>query len=479
MSWKGQGIWGKDSSWGFGYGKGGKKSGKKGKGKTPSHQAEYYDAGEAEWEEAAPGAAAEQHLYRIKNRYHVAHAILKTACDQEGSAFAKQHKTNDFAFLGSKCMKALLTRDNHHLLRRPGVGLSEAAGSLQAGADVLKNLMDLDITVLQTVLGEEEVAKALRVLNTLDSDPTVERAPKALQAAVSTLAERLTAEKGLEAAAIKVTIMASRLYLFGMQLLPLLHGFSDPSWWAEAIPETGNKALRAWQASSQSRSKMAKALASMVTEKLESASGPSANDAAALFGRTSKKAEGEATSEESKKKPKKRKAVSTSSSEREKQDKKKKKDRKRRSSSASSTGDKKKRKDKKDKKEKKSKDEHKEEGGRKKAKKSSSPSHASSSRARKSPPRATTSEVKIRCINAVDADGHGIVKETDHVDTVEVTKKETLQQVLERFLQAEGKGEDIKNWNIKLLTEGVLRSVDASATPAHSRGEAALVRKGG
>ena len=34
-SWKGQGIWGKESSVGFGHGKGGKKSGKKGKGKTP------------------------------------------------------------------------------------------------------------------------------------------------------------------------------------------------------------------------------------------------------------------------------------------------------------------------------------------------------------------------------------------------------------------------------------------------------------
>lgn len=285
--------------------------------------------------------------------------------------------------------------------------------------------------------------------------------------------------KAVEEAAIKVTIMASRLYLFGMQLLPLLHGFSDPSWWAEAIPETPNKALRSWQAAPTSKSKMAKALAALVSEKLETASGPSANDAAALFGRTSKKAEAEETSEESKKKTKKRKAASTSSSDRVKKDKKKKKDRKRRSSTASSTGDKKKRNDKTDKKEKKSKDEQKEKGGRKKSKKSPSPSEGSSSRSRKSPARAATSEVKIRCINAVDADGHGIVKETDHVDTVEVTKEETLQQVLQRFLHAQGKGEDIKNWNIKLLTEGVLRSVDAGATPAHSCGEAALVRQGG
>lgn len=248
----------------MGRGKGKKGGGKKGKGK---HQAPAEEEG---WE---GGPAAEQHLYRIKNRYHVAHAILKTACDQEGSAFAKQHKTNDFAFLGGKCMKALLTRDNHHLLRRPGVGLSEAAGSLQAGADVLQNLMDLDISILQQVLQEEKVVAALRLLNTLD--PSVERAPKDLQAAVATLAETLTGVEGVEEAAIKVTIMASRLYLFGMH-------FSDPGWWAEAIPETSNKALRSWQAAPTSKSKMAKALAAMVSEKLETASGPSANDAAAL-----------------------------------------------------------------------------------------------------------------------------------------------------------------------------------------------------
>ena len=361
-------------------------------------------------------------------------------------------------------MMNLLTRDNHHLLRRPGVGLSEAAGSLHAGADVLQNLMNLDISSLQKVLGDEEVVKALQLLNTLDS--SVERSPKELQAAVSTVAERLTGEDGVEETAIKVAIMASRLYLFGMQLLPLLHGFADPAWWAEAVPETGNKALRSWQTAPTSKGKMAKALASMVTEKLETASGPSANDAAALFGRTSKKPEPEETSEEAKKKPKKRKAVSTSSSDREK-DKKKKKDRKRRSSSASSSGDKKKRKDKKEKKAKKPKEEQKDKDGRKKAKRGRSSSRASSSHSRKSTPRATTSEVKIRCLNAVDADGHGIVMETDH------------QRVLERFLQAQGKGEDVKNWNIKALTEGVLRGVDASATLAHECGEVALARKGG
>lgn len=140
--------------------------------------------------------------------------------------------------------------------------------------------MDLDISILQQVLQEEKVVAALRLLNTLD--PSVERAPKDLQAAVATLAETLTGVEGVEEAAIKVTIMASRLYLFGMQLLPLLHGFSDPGWWAEAIPETSNKALRSWQAAPTSKSKMAKALAAMVSEKLETASGPSANDAAAL-----------------------------------------------------------------------------------------------------------------------------------------------------------------------------------------------------
>jgi len=77
MSWAGSASWGWSEAWpAMGRGKGKKGGGKKGKGK---HQAPAEEEG---WEGGAQGAAAEQHLYRIKNRYHVAHAILKTACDQ-------------------------------------------------------------------------------------------------------------------------------------------------------------------------------------------------------------------------------------------------------------------------------------------------------------------------------------------------------------------------------------------------------------
>ena len=116
----------------------------------------------------------------------------------------------------------------------------------------------------------------------------------------------------------------------------------------------------------------------------------------------------------------------------------------------------------------------------KKKKRSRSPSKASSSKSGKSTPKATTHEVKIRCINAVDAEGNGIVKDTDHVDTVEVASQvENPWSIKERFLKAQGKGEDAKNWQVKLLTEGVLRSVCELSTLAHSCEEVALVRKGG
>ena len=88
--------------------------------------------------------------------------------------------------------------------------------------------------------------------------------------------------------------------------------------------------------------------------------------------------------------------------------------------------------------------------------------------------------MKIQCINAVDAQGNGIVKATDHVDTVElVSQEENLLSIKERFLEAQGKGEDAKNWQVKVLTEGVLRSVCELSTFAHSCEEVALVRKGG
>lgn len=59
---------------------------------------------------------------------------------------------DDFTFLSRKHLRRALSAENHHLLRRPGVGLSEAAGTISAGADVLASIEGIDWKKLSQVL---------------------------------------------------------------------------------------------------------------------------------------------------------------------------------------------------------------------------------------------------------------------------------------------------------------------------------------
>ena len=70
--------------------------------------------------------------------------MLKNAADPQGSAFVKgPKKVDDVSFVSPKHLKETI--------------LSEAAGSVQAGADVLQN----EATEVAEALGKQEVAKAL------------------------------------------------------------------------------------------------------------------------------------------------------------------------------------------------------------------------------------------------------------------------------------------------------------------------------
>ncbi|OLQ02541.1 cAMP-dependent protein kinase type I-beta regulatory subunit [Symbiodinium microadriaticum] len=91
---------------------------------------------------------------RILSHYQFTKSVLKTFSDTDGSAFVKEAKRHldDLTFLGPKHLKKALTAENHHLLRRPSFGLSEAAGSIQAGAAVLQSVGDLDFSSLAAAL---------------------------------------------------------------------------------------------------------------------------------------------------------------------------------------------------------------------------------------------------------------------------------------------------------------------------------------
>eukprot|EP00438_Fugacium_kawagutii_P025234 Skav236123 [mRNA] locus=scaffold900:1522:8592:- [translate_table: standard] len=188
----------------------GKKGTKKGKGKRPAAQSQEGDEG--------PG----EHTGRILARYQLAHKLLRTAAGEDGSAFVKadKQKLNDFAMLQARNLKKLVSNENHHLMRRPGVGISEAAGSLQAAAAVVQSMKNLDLKPVEKLLSDKNVVEALQMLNTMDGSQTrdtkkIEKALRAVETAVQ------TGGKELEESMIKCTIMASRLYLLGVHGLPL------------------------------------------------------------------------------------------------------------------------------------------------------------------------------------------------------------------------------------------------------------------
>lgn len=255
----------------------GKKGTKKGKGKRPSS-----------WSQEGDEAPTE-HTGRILARYQLAHKLLRTASAEDGSAFVKaeKQKVNDFALLQSRNLKKLVGNGNHHLLRRPGVGLSEAAGTLQAAASVVKNMKNLARQPLEKLLSDGAVADALQMLNTLKS--TEERNAGKLEKAFVALQKAIEAGgKQLEESVIKATIMASRLYLCGIHLLPLAACMDDPDWWCNNVPDSlsENKKFHSWKEAPGSKNKMVKALAALMMEKIEDATGVGANDAATIFGRS-------------------------------------------------------------------------------------------------------------------------------------------------------------------------------------------------
>ena len=472
--------WGEEPQWAppTPKGKGKKGFGKKGKGKVPTG------------DDTHPAEVVE-HTGRILSRYQFPKAVLRNSIDQESSALQKEKtKMNDFNFLAHKNLKKLVTPQNHHLLRRPGVGISEAAGTLKVGTDMLGQMENLDIEPLTAALGKDAVQEALQVLNTMDA--TVERPRDELVKALSVLEKTFAETPAMEESAIKLTVMASRLYLLGMHLLPLLAGLSDPQWWGSQVPESlsSSKKFQAWKADPGDRKKMKAALATLLCEKIEEASGAGNNDAANLFGRTLSKGAPGGSSESA-----------SSHKKYKKTDKKEKKKKAKKSSSgpSSSTTEKKKKTKKRDAKKKKAKKDSSDESSRSKQENVSSAPDVIAEKAekrgkepkekegkRKREGKAETATeggqpvVKVRRVSGTTSDGRVTVREDDRFDEVVVKSTEwTLAEMLQDLFAASGQAEDLKNWTVKILEDGKCKPVALDTTPAALHHEVVLIKKGG
>ena len=380
---------------------------------------------------------------------------------------------SDDVFLGPKNLKKLLTPDSTHLLRHPGVGVSEAVGSVQAGLDVLGALADVELEELATIFQDDNLHAALAQLNTHDG--SAQHTQKALRAAMATLVDKLASAPRLQELVTKLTIASSRLYLMGTALLPLLLCTSDPEWWITNIPEGASDStyLQEWRRKGNDPARMQKAVAALLGEQHEEDNQRDRGNAATTLFKK-RPAIQKASSSPSPvraKGDKKRKASSSSSQDgkkkkdRSKKEKTSKKKRAKSSSSSSSSTSIKKDAQKKDKKKQKKRDE---------------PSASPSKNSRRPVPEKEV-HLSIHRIGAVSPEGKAIVKETDPVDKVQISDtNETVSSAVFRLMDAQGSKADFPNWDIRVMDEDfVVRSLDAASALARDNPKVVLVRKGG
>ena len=498
--------------------KGSKSSpGRKGKGKAASQQETWWGGSQEQWPQWTEAAAAESTAAegdtgrthrRLLARDNLVKKILRPYAAADGRVLYGEN--GDEELLSKASLRTILTPEISELSRRPAWGISMAGKSVAGlGQALVGEEKRAARNKLTELLRQEKGREFLEALEDLDFERH-KFAPEDLESKFKTVFAYCKEEKTkLHELLPQVAAAAAREYVGAVHALDLVVKANAMAAWAEQVPDEEHLQpyLDAFRGSKVSAQKAAEFLvgAYKARKKFEASWkrssgavwGDDSDDAPEKPKRHKRKPETSDDSSEQKKKKnkkerkdKKRKAASSSGSscsedvktkkkEKGGKDKTKKKNKKEKTSSESSSAKKKGKKDKdaKDKGKKKPKENERES---KKKQRSRSSSKATSSKSGHGTPKATTKEVKIRCINAVDAEGNGIVKDTDHVDTVEVvSQEENLLSIKERFLEAQGKGKDAQNWQVKVLTEGVLRTVCELSTFAHSCEEVALVRKGG
>jgi len=265
------------------WGSGGRKAGKKGKGEKGGWQEHGWgrkggDAWQEDWAEDwanADGEASSERTGRIKTNFQFAKSILRASANKDGSCFVKPPKSQmpDNKFLSRSTLLKSITTENSHLVRRPGTGISEVAGSVKSGAAVLAHMTahpeDVGFPALLKMFREEGVQEAMEALDRSSGD---ERERKDLQEALK-IVKDWTAKHGDELLDVvaKTTIASSRLYLMSSSLLQLLALSSKPQTWASQIPSgsTEHPSLNAWKEDPKNVDKMSKALAVLCFEKQE------------------------------------------------------------------------------------------------------------------------------------------------------------------------------------------------------------------
>ena len=154
----------------------------------------------------------------------------------------------DDVYLEHDNFQKLINAESSHLIRRPGVGVSELAGSLTALVEMLSLLQEAKFDALLDLFRpmDSDVMKAIDNLNTLKRKNL---GKKDFADAFSTL-YKFTDENfdELEECATFGLIAASRLYTGCCALRQFLCVSKKPRWWVEQIPDAASdhKSLTKW-----------------------------------------------------------------------------------------------------------------------------------------------------------------------------------------------------------------------------------------
>ena len=341
FGWQGSDEW-ETPGYSWGEGKGKKKQWQqpsKGKGKGAKEGLDEYLEDPSEW------------TSRIKANFQFNKKMLRASISENGGAFVSDWG-GDADTLSWDSVIGILSTQDSHLLRRPGVGVSEVAGSVRHSKDVLKMATEDPSSVgfakmfERIAAGGEDLMEALSVIDSKgpsDKDRSFGNLKKSLEKVV----EWVNEDQNLYDYVRDSAIASARIYLQSMQLLQLTVVASDSVAWAERVPFRTSESpeFTNWKQSGRA-DLLAPALARLIVEELATrAKGSKAkgNSAAATFGSSSSKGKGktsvQADEEDKKKKKDKKPAKSSSSSTSDKKRKKKdkKKPKKKRSSSSSSS----------------------------------------------------------------------------------------------------------------------------------------------
>ena len=264
-----------DQGWNKG---GGSNAGTWGSGKGKGHHDQwsswkggYQDGADEADYEGEKTNVQEQMTTRIVGRYQFSKSLLRTSADKDGSSFYKDRKKDkrtDAEILSESALQKDLTAGNAHMVRRPGIGISEAMASTRAGVDIMKVMLNnwdtLQPEKIVDIFTDDEVSAALQALDfSADVDRDVDNTAEALQTMMDFIAEN--ADMLLEKLP-QLAIIGSRMYLCSVHFLMFMTCVRKPKKWAAKIPDnlSDAKSFKKWLNAKGDKEKMVQALAGLM-----------------------------------------------------------------------------------------------------------------------------------------------------------------------------------------------------------------------